>query len=72
MPPIATATSHFPVRKNETIMLTIMQINRQTIDFAIDLFLVSLMNLSQSFRNISFSETRLLKGGTGNMSNSER
>ena len=72
MPPIATATSHFPVTKNETIMLTIMQINRQTNDFAIDLFLVSLMNLSQSFRNISFSETRLLKGGTGNMSNSER
>ena len=72
MPPIATATSHFPVRKNETIMLTIMQINRQTIDFAIDLFLVSLMNLSQSFRNISFSETHLLKGATGNILNSER
>ena len=72
MLPIATATSHFPVSKNETIMLTIIQINLQTNDFAIDLFLVSLMNLSQSFRNISFSETHLLKGGTGNKSNNER
>lgn len=58
MLPMATAISHFPVSKNETIMLTMMQISRQTIDFAIDLFLVSLMNLSQSIVNINFSETR--------------
>jgi hypothetical protein len=46
MLPMATATSHLAVRRNETIMLTTMQMNRHVIDLAIDLFLVSLMILS--------------------------
>ena len=46
MLPIATATSHLPVRRKEVTMLTTMQMTRHTIALAIDLFLVSLMILS--------------------------
>ena len=67
MLPMATATSHLAVRRNEVIMLTITQINRHTTDLAIDLFLVSLMNLSQPFRNINFSETGFVKCMIGNV-----
>lgn len=61
MLPMATATSHLAVRKYEVSILTMMQINRQIIDLAIDLFLVSLMNLSQPISNINFSEKYLVK-----------
>ena len=57
MLPIATEMSHLAVRRNETIMLTAMQITRHTTDLAIDLFLVSLMNFSHPFENINFLET---------------
>jgi hypothetical protein len=54
MLPIATATSHLAVRRNEITMLTTMQINRHVIDLATDLFLVSLMILSYSYAHIKF------------------
>ena len=43
MLPIATATSHLAVRRNEVTMLTTMQMNRHVIDLTTDLFLVSFM-----------------------------